>query len=461
MKNICFRLLPGTFCRYLTINYRRKVRLMAILLAGLFSSLPSFAQISGTHTTPVVVSTPATIDPGTMITVTSGTTPALQAITGGQIVTAPGTGVITITSSTSIGVQAFRDGSITLNNSSITTTGSGGWGLNANQGVGTTITVTNSEIITTGADNARAVRADAGAGGGITNDDISIKLVDDKITTIGTNSAGIDADGRAVADPTTVTITAMDTEIITTGATTPSLEAANAFSVAAAANEKKTVRAQNGAQVTLSGGSATTMGAGAPGVWIDAGGLVKAQNYTVMAEGEGSPALQLVDRRSASGATTERPPTQNASFTNSKLTSMQGPAISIPSGTAIVSLTGSSVSGNGVLLDVATSPFATAPSAINLTANSSTLTGDVQTAAGTSANIILENGTTLTGNILADPASTVNVSIDPSTWIMTDDSDVTGDFTLDGNLVVNSVAKFASTGQASVLTIGGNLTIGS
>jgi len=89
------------------------------------------------------------------------------------------------------------------------------------------------------------------------------------------------------------------------------------------------------------------------------------------------------------------------------------------------------------------------------------------------------DASTLTGNILADSASTVDVNllnnstltaviqgahnlmIDPSTWIMPDTSFITGDLTLLGNLIINSAAKFAATGEASVLTIGGNLKMGS
>jgi hypothetical protein len=51
-----------------------------------------------------------------------------------------------------------------------------------------------------------------------------------------------------------------------------------------------------------------------------------------------------------------------------------------------------------------------------------------------------------------------NLFIDPSTWIMPNDSFVTGNLTNQGSLIVSSAAKFASIGEASVLTVGGNYT---
>jgi uncharacterized protein with beta-barrel porin domain len=114
----------------------------------------------------------------------------------------------------------------------------------------------------------------------------------------------------------------------------------------------------------------------------------------------------------------------------------------------------------------------------NLNNTIHTESGNLINSIGSTAVFNIENST-LTGNIVADSASTVdvnllnnstltavingahNVLIDPSTWIMPNNSSITGDLTLRGNLIINSVAKFAATGQASVLTIGRNLVMGS
>jgi hypothetical protein len=102
--------------------------------------------------------------------------------------------------------------------------------------------------------------------------------------------------------------------------------------------------------------------------------------------------------------------------------------------------------------------------------------GNLINSIGSTATFSIENST-LTGNIVADSASTLDVNllgnstltgviggahnlfIDPSTWIMPNDSSITGNLALAGNLIINSAAKFAATGQASVLTIGGNFTM--
>ena len=102
--------------------------------------------------------------------------------------------------------------------------------------------------------------------------------------------------------------------------------------------------------------------------------------------------------------------------------------------------------------------------------------GNLINSIGSTATFSIENST-LTGNIVADSASTLDVNllgnstltgliegahnlmVDPSTWIVPNDSSITGNLALAGNLIINSAAKFAATGQASVLTIGGNFTM--
>jgi outer membrane autotransporter protein len=99
------------------------------------------------------------------------------------------------------------------------------------------------------------------------------------------------------------------------------------------------------------------------------------------------------------------------------------------------------------------------PSVVNLTADHSTLNGDILVDATSIANINLIDNSSLQGII--NGANDVLVG-DPSVWTTPNNSMLVGNLALQsGTLVVNSTAKFASSGQASVVTIGGNFSMDS
>jgi cell division septation protein DedD len=98
-------------------------------------------------------------------------------------------------------------------------------------------------------------------------------------------------------------------------------------------------------------------------------------------------------------------------------------------------------------------------SVVNFTVHGSALAGDILAEAGSVANINLIDNSSLQGII--NGANDVLVG-DPSVWTTPNNSMLVGNLALQsGTLVVNSTAKFASSGQASVVTIGGNFSMNS
>jgi uncharacterized protein YhjY with autotransporter beta-barrel domain len=198
--------------------------------------------------------------------------------------------------------------------------------------------------------------------------------------------------------------------------------------------------AQAGGEIDVNNSTVSLMGSDNNTALVDSGSVLKVVGGSTISSGANG--IEINDDFSH----TLGPDT--VMLTNSKLNSAAD-AFHLTSAVADITVNGSSItSGNGVLLN----------------------------SIGSTGTFNIENST-LTGNILADSASTMdvnlldnstltavingahNVFIDPSTWIMPNDSSITGNLALAGNLIINSAAKFAATGQASVLTIGGNFTM--
>ena len=144
-----------------------------------------------------------------------------------------------------------------------------------------------------------------------------------------------------------------------------------------------------GSAITASNVVVKTSSPFASGIVVRSGATVTVMDSTLTMTGPNARALHMIG---PSDGLTQ----QTAKFTNSALSSAGASAINIEGGTANVSLTMSSVIGNGLWLDVRDA--IDSPAVLHLTADSSILTGAAITV-GTST-VILQNGTiwNLTGD---------------------------------------------------------------
>ncbi|WP_397449276.1 autotransporter outer membrane beta-barrel domain-containing protein [Pseudomonas sp. NA-150] len=181
----------------------------------------------------------------------------------------------------------------------------------------------------------------------------------------------------------------------------------------------------NGPSVlTLVNTQVTGTGSGSGGVVADGVGLamldgiVTLQDSTVTGSNRGavlatdlrglSPDQLTVDHSSLIGTTGSAilVSTANGRQTNATIVVQNGSTLS---------------GGNGTILEVGELSTVDRPTTVNFTADNSTLTGNVQVVAGSTANITLRNDASLTG----DMTNVNDVSIDStSRWNMLDDSNV-------------------------------------
>jgi uncharacterized protein YhjY with autotransporter beta-barrel domain len=338
-------------------------------------------------------------------------------------------------------------------------------GLLVNRGY--SATMTGGSITITGNGNPAAGSGPSppngivAAAGVMTNSQGQATLSGVAIMTHGSNSPAVDVEAQITPDegmlnPAGGPITISGGSITTLGA--------NSFGVLANAV---------GGTVTLDGTPITTSGDGAAGFFANAGAIT-ATNTTTQTSGAAAPGGIL-----SNGGTL----TING---GSVTTTGPGSFGFLVQPAAAPPLTPSSPGPN--MLQISNATVNAAADAFHVTGAVADITVDRSTivssnrvllnSIGSTGTFNIENST-LTGNILADSASTVDVNllnnstltaviqgahnlmIDPSTWIMPDDSSITGNLTLLGRLMITSAAKFAATGEASVLTIGGNLMMGS
>ena len=120
-------------------------------------------------------------------------------------------------------------------------------------------------------------------------------------------------------------------------------------------------------------------------------------------------------------------------MTGGSYTVTAGPAFFVTNTNAMISLTGTTVSsGSDTLISAAaTDRWGTTGKnggTVSFTANSEKLAGNLTTDSISSISAVLQNGTSLTGSI-----NTATLSLDgTSTWIVTDDSALTGLSDTDG-----------------------------
>jgi hypothetical protein len=331
-----------------------------------------------------------------LITLTGGTV-TLNAASGGQVAGLLATGDQAKITGTNVSIVNNNDqgSSITFGvDATSTPTGAA------------TVTLSGGTIVTSAPFGGRAYGINSAVGGVVnamsvaitTNSALShgvlaeggtVNLSDGSITTLGRFSLGLQANSNTGPS----TITANGTTITTSGDISSGAE----------------VTGSGQSTISLSGVKINTSGANAPGALLD---------------GSGSYTLNL---------------------NNTSITTLSSTSDAI-------------VFGNAKLANVTINNSAINPGS-----------GNLLNSVGSTGTLNIENST-LTGNILADSASTVdvnlldnstltavingahNVFIDPSTWITPNDSFITGDLTVQGRLIFAIAAKFAATGEASVLT---------
>ncbi|HEY4076251.1 MAG TPA: autotransporter outer membrane beta-barrel domain-containing protein, partial [Rhizomicrobium sp.] len=391
--------------------------------------------------------------------------PAFYAANG--TITATNVVLTTTGSDNAMGALADLNGQITLNGGSVTTSGdsvrqsSYPHGLAA-RNPGGKLTATGTTVLTQGFIAMGAVADDGG----------SIFLTGNSIKTLGTTSIGLYATVEQAGTQFPATITAGTVTVETFGAgahgaaatqhflVAPSVITLNSSSVITHGDGAHGLRAimagtvnsngstvstagmgsnglharDNGSSVNLTDTKVSATGLNANGAVAEGGGLVTGNNATVQAAGTNGSALYVAG---APGFVS------NANFTASHLTNVSGPVVGI-GGNGNVSLTaGSSASGSGQWLNVATiddfpplaapdaGPVGTTdpegletppvflppaalpvvPGLANILVDNSTVEGSAFTASGSVSNLTLVNNSlwNMTGssnitNLINDPS---------------------------------------------------------
>ena len=423
---------------------------------------------------------------GQTIETTTATTPALWA--AGGTITGTGTTAST-TGLSSEGALADSGGQITLTNSSISTTNLGdSFGLRT-IGAGSSIAVTNTTVTTQGI-GVHAVQNDGG----------SITISGGSITTNGDGADGLIGNaGTITTSGTTITlngagaVAAWATSPASIGLTNTTIILNGAKNYGLFSNFKGTV--------TMNGGSITATGDNSIGAYSGGSfgsGIIDMTGVTVQLQGTGQTGLK-VDLGSvmtfANGSVTVQGAgafglLMNGNSDTNTLT-VSGSTVTAPDGTTIgfqgnqgtINFTnGSTVTGGaGGLMLVKHLTDPTNPGVATLTADNSTLTGDITLdgAAANTADITLRNNATLTGDINVDTANGAfadlavqsgaiftgatqdvrNVTTSGGTWNVTADSTVTGTLTNGGLVSFVSGGPFKTLTTTNYVGNGGTLTI--
>jgi hypothetical protein len=353
----------------------------------------------------------------------------------------------------------------TLTNVTITAVSPGFAGLLVNRGY--SATMTGGSITITGDGNPTSGSGPSppngivAAAGVMTNSQGQATLSGVAIRTLGSNSPAVDVEAQITSDegmlnPAGGPITIIGGSIRTLGANSFGV-LANAVGGTVTLDGTPTITTSgdgaagffaNAGAITATNTTTKTSGAAAPGGILSNGGTLTINGGSVKTTGAGS--FGFLVQPATAPPLTPSPPGPNILTINSVTVNSAADAFHVTGAAADITVNGSSItSGNGVLLNTLSS------GTTNLTATGSQLTGNILADSASTVDVNLVDNSTLTGVI----EGAHNLFIDPSEWIMPNNSFITGNLTLQGNLFVASAAKFAATGQASVLTIGGNFTM--
>ncbi len=259
-------------------------------------------------------------------------------------------------------------------------------------GQGSSVGAANETVTTRGLQSIGAVALSGG----------EIALDAGAISTTGQSAAGVAAvDGGVVtmSGPVTLHIEGAGSDGMVAMGNGSTVQGPALVSTSGATAEG--VVAGNGGSISLtSGSSVMTTGAGSHALVVGNGGTLSMTSSSATATGADASALFLT------GPAGSR---QAVNIADGTLSSAGAAAISIPGGTADVSLVRTSVVGNGTWLNV--DDAADNPGVLHLIADSSQLTGAATE--DSTSDVVLQNGTTwnLTGNSqvtnLANSASSI------------------------------------------------------
>ena len=427
---------------------------------------------------------------GQTIATTTDNTPALHA--AGGTITGTGTTVSTTGNGGGVtgseGALATAGGQITLTNSSITTTGSIGvaYGLHT-MDTGSTITITSTTVTTLGfavVNDGGTITINGGSingsGGGLVGNDGTITATGTTITLDGPSTAAAWATGPARIDLTNTTINLNGTG--TYGLYAYSNGVVTMDGGAIAGTQDGSIGALAGytpaggpglipGEINMTGVTVQLQGNGATGLMAGNGSVLNFTDGSVNVQGAGSFALR----------TNGYSYNNTLNISGSIVTAPDGIAIGVQGNQGTINITnGSTVTGGtGGLMLVEHLTDLTNPGVAILTADNSTLTGNITVdgAATNTASITLRNNATLTGDINVDTANGAfadlaaesgaiftgatqdvrNVATSGGTWNVTADSTVTDTLTNGGVVAFVSGRPFRTLTTTNYVGTGGTM----
>jgi outer membrane autotransporter protein len=362
----------------------------------------------------------------------------------------------------SYGVSASLGGRAEVTGGAIETEGTLGVGLRVSES-GSTLLANGTTVLTHGYNGSGVSAANGGAA--------NLTALD--IETSGENAVGLLSYGTGSM------LSATDTSIATTGlyghgtyAYNKSQMVLNGGTISTSGEQAFGVVAQSGSTVTIGrdaagvGTTVSTSGADADAIWVTDSGAgattsLSATGANFHATGTGAAALHVVGASTGVGAPAtpqsgtpgadgEAAPllstapaavaqaaVENAAFVDSTLRSDHGPAIQVEGPEANISFTGSTVTGDGTLLTV--TGAGSKAGVVNLSADSSTLTGAIATSTDSVSNLTLRNASVwnVTGSsvvsTLTNDDSVVAVQLNPSAAATPHDTSAYRSVTVRGN----------------------------
>ena len=318
------------------------------------------------------------------------------------------------------GVKVVSSGVLSLSDSTVTTSGN-----------------------TSSADNSSFYGLDAGV---LATSASAIHLANVTVKTTGTGANGVFATGKGT------TVTLDNCAITCTGQLGHGVDATDSGVLTVAnctivtgpgANSAAIATDRGGGTITVTGGTMSTSGADAPGVYST--GAITVSGATISASGseaaviEGANSIVLSDTKLAGsvkrGVMIYQSMSGDASGTNGvftmtrgSLTAAAGPLFYVTNSTGNITLTGVTLTAtSGTLIDASAGNWGTSGSnggTVHFVADTETMAGNVTADALSTVNLTLRNASSLTGAVnTANTAKAANLTLDAASgWTVTADS---------------------------------------
>jgi outer membrane autotransporter protein len=343
------------------------------------------------------------------VAITGNNARGMQADNGGTVTLSGGT--VTATGTNTYGVLSTQAGNAALNGATISTTGNGAYGAVV-EGSSSTMSLTGTNTVNTNGPTAHAVVA-------LNGGQLTIKSGAVNATMQGADSAALAAIGRDAVSGTASTIntssaavaSAMDHTIgvLALGGGVANLSGG---SVAMSGNTSVGLIATGTGSLisTVQGTTVDTTGSGSYAAAVGNGGTLNIDGSKVTATGPNANALLVVGS------------SNTATFTNTTLSSALSDTLLVSGGSGTINLvdgtTTTSGTGKNLLHAMADASGNASNAVLNL--KNVQLAGDILVDAdGSNADVHLVDSI-LTGKMTNAGA----VTLDPSTWVVTGNSDV-------------------------------------